>query len=89
MVFFFTFVDETSSLISSAKDREGLSDPSFSPITSFRKVLESKSRHTAQHECEQRIQLTSSYFFKKHRGVVCHGYNEASSTLSSSCFLSS
>lgn len=39
-------VEEDSNLISSAKDRGGLSNPSFSPIVSFKIALEAKRRHT-------------------------------------------
>lgn len=41
---------EARSFISSAKDRGGLSDPSLSPIRSFRIALETNGRHTVQHE---------------------------------------
>lgn len=52
----FTSVKEASSLISSAKDKGGLGDPSLSSIRSFRLALETNSRDTGQHE---RRQITS------------------------------
>lgn len=52
-----------------------------SPIASFRKALQTNSKHNAWYECKQVIHSMSLF--------PCDGYKEASSCLSSNCCLSS
>lgn len=86
-VLVFASSKEASSLISSAKERGGLSDPSFSSNRSFRAELETADKPSS---------VSAHRWLSVHHDVnlkqedfVCQGYSEASSCLSSNCFLSS
>lgn len=59
----FTLAEEASSLISSAKDRWGRGNPSFSPIWSFTAKLETHTRHTLQCKCKQMTRCKSLYSY--------------------------